>query len=491
MENIDFQTHSGLCLPLDRDSVSRTVIRTRLGDNNAHKLDIVLFSGGEKMTLPADSTVTMFSVRPDGTSVWSPCTVNEDGTVTHIFTSGELSVTGRLECELHIVTEESEMTTPRFRITVDRVIRDDETVQASDDYSALGSLIRQTRELIPETDEILCGDGEGGIEASGIGIGEFEYSGGIRHLVTYSGGNIEGNTYRISNLISDNSQNTQFPTAKAVHDYVKSEKKEYVTSTIPGSATVGERGDILLHSVTGIFYKCVNAEGGVYTWEQMIMPEAFVIPYAQGLARTWYKDEIRTQMDMMHYYYTVADTHDIYTQAGFAKNGNILNTLFRVYAAQFMSDNGGNNVRTVVYPAFYYEGTGDYSTTLRNQPYRAVGFISPGIDNDSYLTTYTVKCWQITKESYPPIAESYPIEFTSSGSVMPVDDVPTVESSNAVSSDGVKSALDTMQTKGISDEGGYYQSDTVEGILQEIGEVLSGMEDAFGTIVDVIGGDGE
>ena len=44
------------------------------------------------------------------------------------------------------------------------------------------------------------------------------------------------------------------------------------------------------------------------------------------------------------------------------------------------------------------------------------------------------------------------------------------------------SIKDDFQTKVITDEGGYFSSNTVEGVLQELGAELSGLDTLLGGI---------
>ena len=50
------------------------------------------------------------------------------------------------------------------------------------------------------------------------------------------------------------------------------------------------------------------------------------------------------------------------------------------------------------------------------------------------------------------------------------------------------SALDDYQTQAITDEGGYFTDDTVEGALQELGGSLNGVDSALSGILTLIGG---
>lgn len=45
----------------------------------------------------------------------------------------------------------------------------------------------------------------------------------------------------------------------------------------------------------------------------------------------------------------------------------------------------------------------------------------------------------------------------------------------------VKTAISTLQAKSITDTGGYYTTDTVDGALQEIGAELAGINTLIGS----------
>ncbi|MDD6094352.1 MAG: hypothetical protein PUC29_01215 [Clostridia bacterium] len=148
MDNNTLPLVHGMILDMDRPCQSRTVLLCRTGDNRAHMLNITLSSGGEPMAVPANACVTLYARRADGSRLWSSCTVNEDGSVSHLFTSSELEVPGKADCELYIVTPEREMTSPKFRVTVEGILRDDSAVFATDDFSVLGDLIAKAEKAV-------------------------------------------------------------------------------------------------------------------------------------------------------------------------------------------------------------------------------------------------------------------------------------------------------------------------------------------------------
>ena len=71
------------------------------------------------------------------------------------------------------------------------------------------------------------------------------------------------------------------------------------------------------------------------------------------------------------------------------------------------------------------------------------------------------------------------IKAVESGGSITIDSTVTQSSTNPVTSAGIYTALSDKQTKAITDTGGYFTTDTVEGALQEIGGQLAGLDAAL------------
>ncbi len=290
MDNTSLPLEHALLVDVDRVSGRRPVLLCHRGDRCAHKLCITLTSGEDRVILPDDATVTLYATRSDGTSVFAPCTVSGDGTVSHVFTSSEISVPGDMDCELYIVTQDCEMTTPTFRVSVDGIIRDDGTLEADNDFSALGELISEAENLslsmegttisltgkngdtasvsftdngdgsmtvdfsdtsgetasidvsgrgsvpvIPATENILIGDGAGGFADSEIGLGHFLTAHGhLDYIMTCDGFTCSANTYMVKESVgSDEGSNTRLPTEKAVRTAING-SSSFITLTDDG-----------------------------------------------------------------------------------------------------------------------------------------------------------------------------------------------------------------------------------------------------------------
>ncbi len=275
----------GLILDVDRAVRCRTVLLCHTGDHSAHRLNVTLTSGGTKVALPENTSVTLYAVRGDGTSLWSDCTVEPDGTVSHVFTSDELAVSGNLDCELYIVTESSEMTTPCFRICVDDVIRSGEAAEATDNFTALGTLISQAENLgislsgnvisledkdggvstvsfvenedgtceiiledaegntssvtvsggvdIPDGRGLLCVENDGTLSASGIVPGSFGI-GSKAFIMCFDNGVINADEYSFCSSVRESGADadTNIPTEKAVRNAVSAAVSGLQTESI-------------------------------------------------------------------------------------------------------------------------------------------------------------------------------------------------------------------------------------------------------------------
>lgn len=218
----------GLILDVDRAVRCRTVLLCHTGDHSAHRLNVTLTSGGTKVALPENTSVTLYAVRGDGTSLWSDCTVEPDGTVSHVFTSDELAVSGNLDCELYIVTESSEMTTPCFRICVDDVIRSGEAAEGN-----TSSLTVSGGVDIPDGRGLLCVENDGTLSASGIVPGSFGI-GSKAFIMCFDNGVINADEYSFCSSVRESGADadTNIPTEKAVRNAVSAAVSGLQTESI-------------------------------------------------------------------------------------------------------------------------------------------------------------------------------------------------------------------------------------------------------------------
>lgn len=469
----------GLILDMDKAQSSRTVINLRRGDRGAQTVNITLASGGKKIVLPENSAVTVYGVRSDGTSLWADCDILPDGTVSHTFTSEETEFPGDTECELYIVTPESEITSPKFRICVEGIIRNDEAAESSDNFSALGELISSAENM----DISMSGKTLSLCSKNGSGA-QISFSEKENGKVTVSFSDTDGDESsfdicdgisgcEIVGEISSDADDEQIPTAKAVLDAISESTPVIFTSSVPGSSTAGSVGDILIHKYYGIFYKCTSASEGVYTWEEMTVPDSFVVPYTDvpGIRETVLNDA-KAQLAKLHLLKSAAVYPDSTISSGINKPGSILHTPLRVYAAVMKSDSSLYYKDTVIYPAYYYESTGRAPDSNSVSSYYAVEFFAPSDLTVGPISKYTLKYWHSAPGA--PVTLSCDNAFAS-------DVYPTENSDNLITSGAVAEALSQKQKSSITDAGDYFTTDTVEGALQEIGAEISGINSLIGS----------
>lgn len=134
----------GMILDMEKRYTASPVRLYRRGDSSAHKLKITLSCGGNPFILPDDAQVTVYVRRADGTALWASCEKEGDDCVTHTFTASELSVSGKAECELYIVTASNAVTSPKFTLFVEEILRNETAIAASDDFSVLSELVAKT-----------------------------------------------------------------------------------------------------------------------------------------------------------------------------------------------------------------------------------------------------------------------------------------------------------------------------------------------------------
>ena len=121
-------------------SISQTSLYVKSGDTK-RKLRITLTENGKVYRI-SDGCVAVFSAKKDnGDTLYNNCTI-EDNTIVYEFTALTANVAGKMDCEIKLYDANNELiTSPQFAIIVDDVVRNDEGVVASDEFSALTKLI--------------------------------------------------------------------------------------------------------------------------------------------------------------------------------------------------------------------------------------------------------------------------------------------------------------------------------------------------------------
>ena len=145
MNNNTLPMVHGMILDMDKSYAASPIRLYRRDDSAAHTLKITLTCGGAPFALPEGAQVTVYVRRADGTSLWASCETEGKNCVSHTFAASELSVPGKTLCELYIVTETASVTSPKFTLYVEDILRNDAAITASDEFPVLAELVAKTQ----------------------------------------------------------------------------------------------------------------------------------------------------------------------------------------------------------------------------------------------------------------------------------------------------------------------------------------------------------
>lgn len=126
---------------------SQAVLKAKKTDTG-RKLHISLRAGGTPYTIDGDCYAVFKATKPDGSILYNACTI-ENNEIIYEFTEQTCTSVGRCRCEIALYgLDETLITSPRFSLLVDGTIYPDESVESSDEFSALTKLVGETLEAI-------------------------------------------------------------------------------------------------------------------------------------------------------------------------------------------------------------------------------------------------------------------------------------------------------------------------------------------------------
>ena len=124
---------------------SQGMFPVKVGDT-ARALRISLVHQGRKMWDPEFYAV-MTVRKPDGTILMDPC-ISEEYYIYYPFTSQLTAVEGEVLCELRLYIGEELFVCPRFSLLVTpQLVKDEEIVESSSEFTALYELVKETQEI--------------------------------------------------------------------------------------------------------------------------------------------------------------------------------------------------------------------------------------------------------------------------------------------------------------------------------------------------------
>ena len=150
------------------------VVSASQGEVNARFLEITLVDGGEPLNLEG-TTVLIYAEKPDKNVIFNNCKIEnaEKGIVSVGLTSQMSVLSGKLDCEIHIINrEKSTLKILGLQIRVMPCANSDSAVESTSEFTVLSDAIEQTLEIMDQySEENIMGkiksmDGEGsGLDA--------------------------------------------------------------------------------------------------------------------------------------------------------------------------------------------------------------------------------------------------------------------------------------------------------------------------------------
>lgn len=124
-------------------TVSTTSVSVKKGDT-AHRLLIILSEGGYPYRIGEDCTAVFSAVKPDGTTIWNDCTIDND-VVIYDFTEQTTAALGVTNCEIQIYDPNGALlTSASFLLFVEDGASNRSAVVSSDEFAMLQTMVANT-----------------------------------------------------------------------------------------------------------------------------------------------------------------------------------------------------------------------------------------------------------------------------------------------------------------------------------------------------------
>ena len=119
---------------------SQAVLKVKKTDKG-RKLHIALRAGGTPYIIEDDCYAVFKATKPDGSILYNACTI-ENNMIIYEFTTQTCAAVGRCRCEIALYGMDDKLiTSPRFALLVDGTIYPDESVESTDEFSALSKMV--------------------------------------------------------------------------------------------------------------------------------------------------------------------------------------------------------------------------------------------------------------------------------------------------------------------------------------------------------------
>lgn len=137
-----------------QDINSAVTVYAKRGDTG-RKIIISLSNGGFPYNIADDCYAVMTAKKPDGNILYNHCHINGD-TIEYEITEQTTAAVGTLLCELKLYgSNDSLITSAKFRIVVDGTIYSDGRVESESEFSSLTHLVSQANTTISEASDLV------------------------------------------------------------------------------------------------------------------------------------------------------------------------------------------------------------------------------------------------------------------------------------------------------------------------------------------------
>lgn len=144
-------------LYLDFTSNNTDIVTAVEDDSNSRYLDVFLLNNGLAVNLTGEE-VKIYAEKPDGTTIFNngEITEPENGRCQFLLTTQLLSVPGIVKCQVSTWKDNEQiLTTLPFDIVVTKSLRNDETIESSNEYGALVILFQDYYEAKAQMTEVI------------------------------------------------------------------------------------------------------------------------------------------------------------------------------------------------------------------------------------------------------------------------------------------------------------------------------------------------
>ena len=134
-----------------RRAESQVIITAKQGEASGRKITFSLNEGRLPYKVPLGVTAVLRAKKPSGAVLYNTCTVTADGNVEYIITTQTVAEVGKLPCELQLSQDGKVIFSPNFTLLVYKNLSVDSEVESSDEFTALQAAINRAENLTDGT----------------------------------------------------------------------------------------------------------------------------------------------------------------------------------------------------------------------------------------------------------------------------------------------------------------------------------------------------